>query len=85
MSEYIEENYRLGIYLRLSKDEAKDKIKHICLCNLYKKYPKQHICSSHQLDYDELEKVVLDNLKDMCQKYLKRDYLEKLLQKMIIL
>ncbi len=59
---------------------GKEVIKHICNCNYYKKYPKYNVCTSHKLDYDELEKEVLNDIKKMCKKYLKTNDFENLLK-----
>ena len=62
------------------KKQGKEVIKHICFCNYYKKYTRHNICTPHRLDYDELEKALLKEIKKMCRKYLKTNNLETLLK-----
>ena len=40
------------------------------ICNYYRTYIKDRPCSVHCNNYDKLEKVILDNLKESCEKYL---------------
>ena len=60
--------------------QGKEVIKHICYCNYYKKYTRHNVCTPHRLDYDELEKTLLKEIKKMCRKYLKTNNLETLLK-----
>ena len=60
--------------------KGKEVVKHICFCNYYKKYTRHNVCTPHRLDYDELEKALLKEIKKMCRKYLKTNNLETLLK-----
>ena len=60
--------------------QGKEVVKHICFCNYYKKYTRHNVCTPHKLDYDELEKALLKEIKKMCRKYLKTNNLETLLK-----
>lgn len=60
--------------------QGKEVVKHICFCNYYKKYTRHNVCTPHRLDYDELEKALLKEIKKMCKKYLKTNNLETLLK-----
>ena len=62
------------------KKQGKEVVKHICFCNYYKKYTRHNVCTPHRLDYDELEKALLKEIKKMCRKYLKTNNLETLLK-----
>ena len=54
--------------------------KNICYCNYYKKYSRYDVCSPHKLDYDELEKEILKDIKKKCKTYLKTNNFEELLK-----
>ena len=40
------------------------------ICNYYRSYMKQKLCTTHSNNYDELEKVILNSLKELCLKYI---------------
>lgn len=61
--------YDCGAKVSLSFD--KNKKKFFCQCNTYKKFSSKGLCSSHKLDYDSLEKAVLNNIKKL---FLQFDY-----------
>ena len=54
--------------------------KNICYCNYYKKYSRYNVCTPHKLDYDELEKEILKDIKNKCKAYLKTSNFENLLK-----
>lgn len=56
------------------------KSKNICYCNYYKKFSRYNVCSPHKLDYNELEKEILKDIKQKCKKYLKTSNFEELLK-----
>lgn len=62
------------------KNQNKEVVKHMCYCNYYKKYAKHNVCTPHKVNYDELEKELLKEIKKWCKKYLKTEDLEKLLK-----
>ncbi len=39
-------------------------------CDYYRTYSKYHVCTTHTNNYETLERVILDNIKDVCMKYL---------------
>ena len=40
------------------------------ICNYYRTYIRQKVCTTHSNNYDELEKVIIDNLRKECMKYI---------------
>lgn len=36
-----------------------------CVCNYYKKYPSLNLCTSHAMPYEDLEVLILSELKDL--------------------
>ncbi len=39
-------------------------------CDYYRAYSKYHVCTTHTNNYENLERVILDNIKDVCKEYL---------------
>ena len=70
-------------YISLSKWKNKDGTinkKYYCYCNYYRKMSKYNACTPHKLSYDELEHLVLKEIRKMCRKYLKTNDFETLLK-----
>ena len=42
-------------------------------CDYYKTYSKYHVCTTHTNNYENLERIILDNIKGVCKKYLDRN------------
>ncbi len=42
-------------------------------CDYYRTYSKYHVCTTHNNNYETLEKVILENLKEVCRKYLDKN------------
>ncbi len=42
-------------------------------CDYYRTYSKYHVCTTHTNNYEILENVILDNIKDVCKKYLDKN------------
>ena len=42
-------------------------------CDYYRTYSKYHVCTTHTNNYEILEKVILDNVKEVCRKYLDKN------------
>ena len=42
-------------------------------CDYYRAYSKYHVCTTHTNNYEILESVILDNIKDVCHKYLDKN------------
>ena len=60
--------HRISIQARRKKDN-----KCYTICNYYRTYTKQRLCTTHSNNYDELEKVILSSLTDMCLNYINKD------------
>ena len=56
---------RIGITPRRKKDG-----KSYTICNYYRAYMKYKVCTTHSNNYDKLEKVIIDSLKEECLKYI---------------
>ena len=56
------------------------KTKNICYCNYWKKYSRYNVCTPHKLDYDELEREILKDIKKKCKAFLKTNNFEELLK-----
>ena len=61
------------------KSNGVNKYRNICYCNYYKKFSKYNVCSPHKIDYDELERIILKDIKDKFDLYLDKGRLEKYL------
>ena len=48
-------------------------------CNYWSKRKKQHVCTPHNVKYYDIELIVLNNLNEMCKKYLSEQNLENIL------
>ena len=46
----------------------------------YAKRKKQNVCTPHSVKYDIIENLVLENLREMCSKYLDENNLENILK-----
>ena len=42
------------------------------ICDYYRTYSKLHVCTTHTNNYEILENIILDNIKEVCKKYLDR-------------
>ncbi len=42
-------------------------------CDYYRTYSKYHVCTTHTNNYEILEKIILDNIRDICNKYLDKN------------
>ena len=42
-------------------------------CDYYRTYSKYHVCTTHTNNYEVLEGVILDNIKEVCKKYLDKN------------
>lgn len=74
-------NHTIGIVLSQWKDKNNiEHKKYYCYCNYYKKYSRDGICTSHKIDYEELEKNILKDMRKECRKHLKITNLENALK-----
>ena len=46
-------------------------------CDYYRTYSKYHVCTTHTNNYEVLESVILDNIRDMCKKYLDKNIIKE--------
>ena len=60
--------HRISIQSRRKKDN-----RCYTICNYYRTYMKQRLCTTHSNNYDELEKVIINSLTNMCLSYINRD------------
>ena len=60
--------HRISIQSRRKKDN-----RCYTICNYYRTYMKQKSCTTHSNNYDELEKIIIKSLTDMCLSYLNKD------------
>ena len=49
-------------------------------CCFYQKYSKFKVCTPHSMNYQNLEKAILKEVKQMCRKYIKTNNFEKILK-----
>jgi len=61
----------------------KNRKQNYTICNYYRKYgSKKTVCTSHRRIYEELEQLVLDNIKNECLQYVdEKNLIEKLKKK----
>lgn len=60
--------HRISIQSRRKKDN-----RCYTICNYYRTYMKQKLCTTHSNNYDELEKIIINSLANMCLSYLNKD------------
>lgn len=67
--------HRISVSPRRKKDN-----RCYTICNYYRTYMKERLCTTHSNNYDELEKVVINSLKKSCLDYIdKKQIKEKVL------
>ncbi len=57
--------HRISVTSRRKKDN-----RCYTICNYYRTYMKYHVCTTHSNNYDLLEKVILNTLKELCLNYI---------------
>ena len=60
--------HRISVSSRRKKDN-----RCYTMCNYYRTYMKQKLCTTHSNNYDELEKIIIKSLTDMCLSYIDKD------------
>ena len=60
--------HRISVTPRRKKDN-----RCYTVCNYYRSYIKQGLCTTHCNNYETLEKVIIDKLKDECKKYINKE------------
>lgn len=51
---------------KLGINKSRDKKRHYTICNYYKKYSQYGFCTCHSMRYEYLEKIVLENIRELC-------------------
>ena len=46
-------------------------------CDYYRTYSKYHVCTTHTNNYEVLESVILDNIREVCKKYLDKNKIKE--------
>ena len=74
-------NHTIGISLSKwkNKDGAINK-KYYCYCNYYRKMSKYNACTPHKMSYDDLEHLVLKEIRKMCRRHLRTNDFETILK-----
>lgn len=65
---------------KISINHRKDSRKY-CVCSFYQSHSKFKLCTPHSYNYDKLEKLVLNSLKEQCYKYIDYPKLTSLITK----
>lgn len=60
--------HRISVTSRRKKDN-----KHYTICNYYRTYMKQKLCTTHSNNYDELEHIIIEELKEKCKKHIDKE------------
>ena len=60
--------HRISIQARRKKDN-----RCYTICNYYRTYIKQKLCTTHSNNYEKLEKVIINSLTNMCLNYINKD------------
>ena len=60
--------HRISITSRRKKDN-----RCYTICNYYRTYMKKKLCTTHSNNYDELEKVIINSLTNLCLNYINND------------
>ena len=60
--------HRISIQARRKKDN-----RCYTICNYYRTYMKQKLCTTHSNNYEKLEKVIINSLTNMCLSYVNKD------------
>ena len=60
--------HRISIQARRKKDN-----RCYTICNYYRTYTKQRLCTTHSNNYEKLEKVIINSLTNMCLNYINKE------------
>ena len=60
--------HRISIQARRKKDN-----RCYTICNYYRTYMKERLCTTHSNNYDELEKAIINSLTEICLNYINKD------------
>ena len=64
--------HRISIQARRKKDN-----RCYTICNYYRTYMKQKLCTTHSNNYEKLEKVIINSLTEMCLNYINKDKIKE--------
>ena len=64
--------YRISVLPRRKKDNRR-----YTICNSYRTHMKDHLCTTHSNNYDNLEKEIISFLRNECKKYIDKDKIKK--------
>ncbi len=68
-----------GAKMSISYDKKRDRV--TMNCNNYRKFSKYHICFSHYMNYEKLEKTILNKISDLSVKYIdEKEEFEKIIK-----
>lgn len=65
---------------RIGINTSSDKSRHYTICNHYRKYSTNSFCTCHSMRYEELEKVILDEIRKMCKSCIDTSKFESILK-----
>ena len=60
--------HRISVSSRRKKDN-----RCYTMCNYYRTYMNKKLCTTHSNNYDELEKIIINSLTNMCLNYINKD------------
>ena len=63
--------HRISIQARRKKDN-----RCYTICNYYRTYMKQRLCSTHSNNYEKFEKVIINSLTNICLNYINKDQIK---------
>lgn len=66
---------------RLSVIKSRDKKRLYLSCSYYRKYSKQKLCTPHTMNYEKLEKYLLEKITSICEQQISNEEIKKLLEK----
>ena len=64
--------HRISVQPRRKKDN-----RCYTICNYYRTYMKERLCTTHSNNYDELENVILNEIKQLCLNYLDKKQIKE--------
>lgn len=65
---------------RIGINTSSDKNRHYTICNHYRKYATNSFCTCHSMRYEKLEKIVLDEIKNLCKNCVDTSKFESILK-----
>lgn len=62
-------------------NRSSDKKRRYTVCNYYTSHSKFGVCTPHSINYDKLEKEVLNNIRELCKRYIVTSSFESKIEK----